>query len=102
MRAYRDWIEDVIDVIGLEAGDGRIFSAPGNIGVGELYGLKAMFSTPLSPFISGGTFKADATFQDPSVTDPITGRERALRSSRAMSSPQNSAKTCSSAGSRGV
>lgn len=77
MRLYHDWIDDVVDVVALEVDDNRI-SAPGNIGTGELYGLEVTFSTPLAPLIPGGTFKADATFQDPSVTDPITGKERPI------------------------
>lgn len=75
LRVYHDWIEDVVDVVALDVGEDRI-SAPGNIGRGELDGLKVTFSTALPSFIPGGTLKADATFQDPKVTDPITGKER--------------------------
>jgi hypothetical protein len=77
VRAYHEWIDDVVDVVGVGDPENPI-SAPGNIGAGELYGLKVTFATPLSPLIPGGTLKANATFQDPSVKDPITGRERTI------------------------
>jgi outer membrane receptor protein involved in Fe transport len=77
VRAYHDWIDDVVDIVALDVAENRI-SAPGNIGMGELYGLKLTFATPLSPLIPSGTLKTDATFQDTSVTDSITGRERTI------------------------
>lgn len=77
MRVYRDWIDDVVDVVALDAGEERI-SAPGNIGSGEIYGLKVTLATALPSIIPGATLKADATFQDPTVTDPITGKERSI------------------------
>jgi outer membrane receptor protein involved in Fe transport len=77
MRVYHTWINDVVDVVALDAGEARI-SAPGNIGNGETFGVKVTFATALPAVIPGGTLKADATFQDPTVTDPITGRERSI------------------------
>lgn len=80
LRVYHEWISDVVDLVAFDTGE-NLISAPGNIGTGDLLGLKVTFATPLSRLIPGGTLKANATFQDPTVTDPVTGRERLISKS---------------------
>ena len=74
-RLYRDWIEDAVDLVPL---DGSDIAAPGNIGRGSLDGLQLSLALPLRRLIPGGTFKVDSTFQQATVTDPLTGRERPM------------------------
>jgi outer membrane receptor protein involved in Fe transport len=76
-RVFHHWIEDVVDLVPLGDPYNRI-AAPGNIGKGELDGLQLTFATPLSPLIPGGTLNLDATLQDASVEDPLTGQKRTI------------------------
>lgn len=74
-RVYHDWIDDAVDLVPLNGSD---IAAPGNIGRGALDGLQLNFAVPLRRFIPGGTLKVDSTFQQATVTDPLTGRERPM------------------------
>jgi hypothetical protein len=77
MRVYRYWVDDVVDLLPLDGSGGRI-AAPGNIGSGSVNGVQVTFAAPLAPLIPGGTLTLDATLQEASVEDPLTGRERLI------------------------
>jgi len=74
-KFYHDWINDAVDIVPL---DGGTIAAPGNIGRGSLDGVQLSFAVPLNRFIPGGSLKADSTFQQATVTDPLTRRERPM------------------------
>ena len=77
VRIYHHWLDDVVDLVPFNTENGPI-AAAGNIGSGDVNGIQVTFAAPLAPFIPGGTLNVDATLQDASVTDPITGRERTI------------------------
>jgi outer membrane receptor protein involved in Fe transport len=77
LRVYRYWVDDVVDLLPLTGSGGRI-AAPGNIGSGRVNGVQVTFAAPLAPLIPGGTLTLDATLQEASVKDPLTGRERTI------------------------
>lgn len=56
-----------------------VFTAAGNIGDGERYGLSIDATYPLDEFgIKGGILKFQSTLQDSKVTDPIDGLTRRI------------------------
>ncbi len=56
-----------------------VFTAAGNIGDGERYGLSIDATYPLDDFgIKGGILKFQSTLQDSKVTDPIDGLSRRI------------------------
>lgn len=56
-----------------------VFTAAGNIGDGERYGLSIDATYPLDDFgIKGGILKFQSTLQDSKVTDPIDGLTRRI------------------------
>ncbi len=56
-----------------------VFTAAGNIGDGERYGLSIDATYPLDDFgIKGGLLKFQSTLQDSKVTDPIDGLTRRI------------------------
>lgn len=73
-RLFHDWIDDAVDLVPLDGSD----AAAGNIGRGSLDGLQLSFAVSLRRFIPGGSLKLDSTFQQATVTDPLTGRERPM------------------------
>jgi hypothetical protein len=76
-RVFHDWLEDAVDLVPLgNPADG--IAAPGNIGRGSLDGVQLTFGTSLAPVLPGGTLNIDATFQDASVTDPLTAQPRTI------------------------
>jgi hypothetical protein len=75
VRLYHEWIDDAVDLVPLSGSD---IAAPGNVGRGSLDGLQLSFALPLRRFIPGGTLKVDSTFQQATVTDPLTRRERPM------------------------
>jgi hypothetical protein len=76
-RVFRDWLDDVVDLVPL--GDpANGIAAPGNIGRGFVNGLQLTFATPLAPILPGATLNVDATLQDASVVDPLTGETRRI------------------------
>jgi hypothetical protein len=75
LTAYYNWISDVMDLLPLSP----TFEAPGNIGNGRRWGVDLETTLPLD-FIGlrGARFDIQARWQDSSVTDPVTGRDRVL------------------------
>jgi outer membrane receptor for ferrienterochelin and colicin len=70
-----DEITDVIDRIPLAGG----LSAVGNIGDGTYNSARVSLTLPTDKLgISGGRLRTSATWQESSVTDPTTGRERGI------------------------
>jgi hypothetical protein len=70
-----DEISDVIDRVPLVAGP----TAVGNIGDGTYDQARLSLTLPTDRLgISGGRLRTTATWQDSSVTDPTTGRERTI------------------------
>lgn len=69
---YKRW-EDLIDVIPLAGG----FEAVGNIGEGESSYQQAVLTLPMDRLgLSNARLSARATFNQSSVTDPLTGEDR--------------------------
>ncbi len=75
LTARRLKITDVIDRAPDPTG---AFDAPHNIGSGTETDLIGSFSLPLTALIPHGELKGIATFRDSRVTDPTTGRTRAI------------------------
>jgi hypothetical protein len=76
-RVFHDWIDDAVDLVPLGDPADHI-AAPGNIGRGSLDGVQLILGTSLAPVLPGGTLNIDATFQDASVTDPLTAQSRTI------------------------
>lgn len=77
VTAFHDWITDVMDLLPLTAD----FETPGNIGDGRRWGLIVETTLPLAwTGLNGAQITLKGRLQDSSVTDPVTGNERALSS----------------------
>lgn len=75
LTAFHHQIRDVQDILPLEGN----LEVPGNIGDGRRWGLETSMAMPLSALgISGARVDIRASWQDSSVTDPVTGRSREL------------------------
>ncbi|MGE3839879.1 MAG: TonB-dependent receptor, partial [Hyphomonadaceae bacterium] len=80
------WISDVADLVPLidnngtpgDPSDDITFDAPGNIGDGEGTRLDANLTLPLTAILPGGRFTMSGFIWRGEVTDPVTGRARAL------------------------
>jgi hypothetical protein len=73
VRLYARWIEDYIDIIPIPpAGESR-----GNVSNGTLYGISTTATVNLDPVgWQGAKINANATFEDSSLQDPLTGEDR--------------------------
>ncbi|MFP6806160.1 MAG: TonB-dependent receptor [Pseudomonadales bacterium] len=68
-------IDDVEDLLPIS----DMYAAPGNIGDGERWGFSTSLTTSLDFIkIKNGRLDASYAWQDSSVTDPVTGDDRAL------------------------
>lgn len=79
VTVYHHWVQDVQDLLPV----GGIFEVPGNIGNGRRWGADILTTIPLGWMgITGGRLDIDASFQDSSVTDPVTQEQRIFSDSR--------------------
>ena len=80
LRAFHRWISDVRDRLPI---DDR-FEVPGNIGDGRRWGFVLKGTLPLDAVILSGRSRLDFSgrWEDSSVTDPVTGRDRSLSGRR--------------------
>ena len=79
LTAFHDWVADVQDL--LPIGEG--FEVPGNIGDGRRWGLEAEGTIPLSYMgMEQARIDLEARWEDSSVTDPVTGKNRRFSGQR--------------------
>lgn len=75
LTAFHHWITDVLDLLPITT----TFEAPGNIGDGRRWGLIWESSVPLDwIYLKAAKLDAKIRWQDSSVTDPVTGKNRVL------------------------
>lgn len=73
--AFHDWISDVQDLLPITSE----LEAPGNIGDGRRWGFELQSTIPLEwAALVGARLDLAVRWQDSSVIDPVTGRERDL------------------------
>jgi len=70
-------IEDAADVVPVGP-PGQRFDAPGNIGDGRVRGATLTATLPLARALAGARLTLEADVYDTTVTDPVTGQERAI------------------------
>jgi hypothetical protein len=87
ITGYYHQIEDVQDFIPIwpiptcpppSTDPACVFTAAGNIGDGERWGVNLEATFPLDAIIKGGILKITGGARDSRVTDPITGAERRI------------------------
>jgi hypothetical protein len=79
-------ISDVEDLLPLTAD----FEVPGNIGDGSRWGVKLESTVPLDRLgLSDAKLDFDFSWQESSVTDPVTGKSRQLKANGEFSGPPN-------------
>lgn len=77
LELTREWIEDASDLVPiLDTLSGDYFDAPGNIGEGELFGVRLTGTLPLDFILKGAQLKPKLSWAESEVTDPVTGRTR--------------------------
>jgi len=77
LELTREWIEDASDLVPiLDTVSGDFFDAPGNIGEGELFGVRLTGTLPLDFILKGAQLKPELSWAESEVTDPVTGRTR--------------------------
>lgn len=77
VSAFHHWISDVEDLLPLSAE----FEAPGNIGDGRRWGVILESTLPLERIgLTGAKLDVKARWQDSTVPDPVTDRDRVLSS----------------------
>ncbi len=75
LTAFHHWITDVLDLLPITT----TFEAPGNIGDGRRWGLIWESSVPLDwIYLKAAKLDAKIRWQDSSVIDPVTGKNRVL------------------------
>jgi len=75
LTAFHHWITDVLDLLPLTP----TFDAPGNIGDGRRWGLILETTLPLDWInLDNAQLGLKARWQDSTVVDPVTGRDRVL------------------------
>lgn len=73
LTAFHHWITDVLDLLPITT----TFEAPGNIGDGRRWGLMWESSVPLDwIYLKAAKLDAKIRWQDSSVIDPVTGKNR--------------------------
>lgn len=79
LELTREWIEDASDLVPiLDTTSGAFFDAPGNIGEGDLFGVRLTGTIPLDFLLKGAQIKPEMSWADSEVTDPVTGRTRQI------------------------
>jgi hypothetical protein len=77
LAVFHHWISNVLDLLPLSS----TAEAPGNIGDGRRWGLKLESTLPLNWLgLDGARLNIKARWQDSSVIDPVTGKNRVLSS----------------------
>ncbi len=77
LTAYHHWIANVLDLLPLTA----TFEVPGNIGDGRRWGVELEATLPLEWLgLTGAKLDLKTRWQDSTVVDPVTGRDRILSS----------------------
>jgi len=77
LELTREWIEDASDLVPiLDTLSGDFFDAPGNIGEGELFGVRLTGTLPLDFILKGAQLKPELSWAESEVTDPVTGNTR--------------------------
>ncbi len=77
VKAFHHWITDVLDLLPLTPS----FEVPGNIGKGRRWGLELESTVPLGSLgLTGARLDFKARWQDSTVVDPVTGKDRILSS----------------------
>lgn len=83
LRAFHHWIDDVQDRLPIFAPGLLPVDVAGNIGDGRRWGLALESTLPLeSVGLEAGRLDLNANWEDSRVTDPVTGRDRALSGQR--------------------
>jgi len=76
-------ITDVVDLVPVQAPDGTLFDAPGNIGNGQNNQFNLDFVLPLDKLgLTNGRLHTISNFQLSSVVDPVTGTNRVISGER--------------------
>ncbi len=76
-------ITDVVDLVPVQAPDGTLFDAPGNIGNGQNNQFNLDFVLPLDKLgLTNGRLHTISNFQLSSVVDPVTGANRVISGER--------------------
>ena len=76
LGVFHRWLNDTADFTPVGPPDDLV-DAPGNIGDARVYGVHLAGRAPLR-FLRGASLNLDATWQQSSVTDPLTLREREI------------------------
>ncbi len=75
LTAFHHWIDDVLDLLPLTSTN----AVPGNIGSGRRWGTELENTIPLEWLgLTGSKLSFTARWQDSTVVDPVTGRDRVL------------------------
>ena len=83
---FHHWITDVLDLLPLSAD----FEAPGNIGDGRRWGIRLESTLPLEWIgLSGARLKLTGRWQDSTVVDPVTGKNRVLSAVKNNNDPES-------------
>jgi hypothetical protein len=86
LTAFHHWISDVEDLLPVEPDfvppdPNELFEVPGNIGDGRRWGLELETTLPLDGIgLSNARLDVKTRWQDSTVVDPATGRDRVLSS----------------------
>jgi hypothetical protein len=83
LQLIHEEITDVVDLVPVQAKDGTLFDAPGNIGNGQNNQINFDLVLPLDHLgLKNGRFHAITNFQLSSVVDPVTGSNRVISAER--------------------
>jgi hypothetical protein len=84
VTAFHHWISNVEDLLPLT----DVFEVPGNIGNGSRWGVELESTLPLDWLgLYGAKLDIKGRWQDSSVTDPVTGKNRVLSASGGFAGP---------------
>jgi outer membrane receptor protein involved in Fe transport len=86
LQLIHEDITDVVDLVPVQASDGTLFDAPGNIGNGQNNQFNLQLQIPFDRlWVPNGLLKIESDIQLSSVRDPVTGVNRVITAER----PQN-------------
>lgn len=75
LRTFHHWISNVLDLLPVTPA----FEVPGNIGSGRRWGVELEATVPLERLgMAGSRFGFKTRWQDSTVVDPVTGKNRVL------------------------
>lgn len=74
LEVFHEWRSDVLEQLVLPSGAFGL----ANAGEGRVWGIEASGSLQLQPILPGGLLEVNATLQDSSFDDPLTGETRVL------------------------